>query len=169
MPKITLPDGTQINISEATLQEVIAKQVKSEPEHSLGWTPKIREGYYYLDEDYEIFNNVFLGDEGDKVLGKIGNAYKTRPEAERVVEKAKALRRIHEYMRKNDLFFTPDWSDDKYKYAIAGWDYVGNEPLTSTWFAVDASKGNLIFKSNNDRQMVLDNCAKDLEIYLKDY
>jgi len=136
MPKITLPDGTQINISEATLQEVIAKQVKPEPEHSLGWTQDYGRDYYLVNSDGDTGRSVNTKDNYDEGRLAIGNVYKTRQEVERVVEKAKALRRIHEYMRKNDLFFTPDWSDDKYKYAIAGWDYVGNEPFTSTWFAI---------------------------------
>lgn len=111
-------------------------------------------GFIHYPESYERF----------------GNVYKTKEEAEKIVKKRKALRRIHEYMRENDLFFYEvDWEKhEQAKWMIIGWNYDLQIADWDFTYFKDRIKGNLIFRTEEDMQEVLENCKEDLEIYLKD-
>ncbi len=167
MKTLTLENGTTIKVTDEQLQELMKSQ---KTESSIGWTPEIGEMYTYLVKGNLIRtitnNNVPF----DRELFEIGNCYKTETEAQRVLDKKKALRRIHEYMYKNDLVYVPDWnvSNDDYKYQIEGWFHTEDRPTLCQYFCLNNSKGNLVFRTEQDRQKVLDNCKEDLEIYLKD-
>ena len=46
------------------------------------WKPVVNNGYYYICEDGTCFREVWVGDEIDIILYKIGNCYRTEEEAE---------------------------------------------------------------------------------------
>jgi hypothetical protein len=169
MKTLTLENGTTIKVTDEQLQELIELQPK-EVKSSIGWTPEIGENYYYIRfDDVACHKFLYTNHNNDKRIISAGNIYKTESEAQRVLDKQKALRRIHEYMYKNDLVYVPDWNDRiNLKWTISGWHYNNNEPTRNNWSNINDSKGNLVFKTREDLIQVIDNCKEDLEIYLKD-
>jgi hypothetical protein len=123
--------------------------------------------YWYLAED-EYSNTIFQNDGFDEAILARDNVYLTEEEARKADEKRVALGTIRAFIRKNDLEFTPDWEDgEEIKYQITGWQYEEDEMSIDRWTKWDESKYNLVFKSEEDRQKVLDNCTGELEFLLK--
>lgn len=165
MQTLTLENGTTIKVTDEQLQELIDSQ---EIEHRIGWKPQLLDYFYFISNNLDIKERRYEGFSEDRDLVVVGNCYATKEAAKQAREKQKALRRIHEYMYKNDLVYVPDWSDSIGKYQISGWSYNDNSPIVHSFFHENLSRGNLVFKTDEDRQQVLDNCKEDLEIYLKD-
>jgi hypothetical protein len=148
---------------------------KETKEETGRWVPKIGEEYWYIGTDYahdevQVLHNEFGNTSADKIRILTGNIYPTKKVAEKALAQKQALQRIYEYMDKEYLFFTPDWNDTTKKWMISGWDYNDDEPIHRwTNYGTDMSQHNFIFRTGEDMKMVLDNCAEDLEIVLKNY
>jgi hypothetical protein len=167
MQKLTQQDGTVLLVSDEQLQEIINSQPKK-IESSIGWTPEIGEVYWFFNHK-GVFNKTNYEDEQDMLRISFGICRKTEAEAQKAFNKQEALRRIHVYMRENGLvFYDVDWEDEKQdKWQITGWRYKEELPTKDVLFTWNVSKGDLYFRSKNDRQQILDNCKEDLEIFLK--
>jgi hypothetical protein len=128
---------------------------------------KVGQRYWFL-TDVGIDTCLWKDCSRDEARLIIGNVFLTEEAVKKVNNKRKAFGAIRQYIRDNGLEFKPDWSDDKQKkWQITGWDYLRNN-CHYDWFCLyDISRHNLIFKSQEDRQKVLDNCAKELEVLLK--
>jgi hypothetical protein len=94
------------------------------------------------------------------------NVYLTEEEAQKADNKRLALGTIQAYIRDNDLQFTPNWEYNNWKWQITGWSYEGDCELYNQYYYNDESKYDLIFKSEEDRQKVIDNCKEELRILL---
>jgi hypothetical protein len=167
MKKLTQQDGTTLLVSDEQLQEIINSQPKK-IESSIGWKPIVDERYFYFN-NIDVSSAINELDNIDYENFKRGNCYKTREEAESMINKQKAIRRIHVYMRENGLIFDDvNWDNFKItKYQIVGWDYFKMKPEENQLFYSNESKGELFFRLEEDRQKVLDNYKEDLEIFLK--
>lgn len=139
----------------------------SEPNHSLGWEPKIGEKYYVNRGAY-ITPQTNEGVGFDKTAIKKGRTSKTKRE---LIEKAnvdEAKHTIWKYMREHGMFFEPDWSDDDHsKYVIDGWAYDDDCPTVDTKWCRDTSQHSLVFASREDRQQILDKFPDELKLILK--
>jgi hypothetical protein len=83
---------------------------------SLGW---------YIDSGGEICTEVCLA--GAEMSFDINNWFATEEEAEKELEKRKALARIKRYTIKNNMHFTPDWDNhEETKYSFF-YDYLLRE------------------------------------------
>lgn len=67
-----------------------------EIEENRVWKPEYAEGYWHVCEDGTVDHCMFSEDELDEGMLAIGNCFKTKDEAEKAVEKLKALRRLRE-------------------------------------------------------------------------
>ena len=67
---------------------------KAEQQTSRRWKPENEEGYYYLTSNGDIFWDNYSC---DKSRYAIGNCFKTKEEAEFMVEKLKVLAEMREY------------------------------------------------------------------------
>jgi hypothetical protein len=168
MQKLTQQDGTTLLVSDEQLQEIINAQPKK-IESSIGWTLEIDEIYFYKTPEGRVFWSGFVNDHIDNARISLGNCYKTEAEAQKVLDKQKALRRIHVYMRENGLVFDDvDFEDGtQKKWQITGWDYELKGVESDTYSLVNASKGDLYFRLFNDLYQIQNNCKEDLEIFLK--
>ena len=62
-----------------------------EANESTRWKPEMCHGYYLLDDDGTVYNNLWDDDPVDNGRFNIGNCFQTKEEAEKVVEYLKAL------------------------------------------------------------------------------
>ena len=153
--------GLEVELTDEQVKEVAeAYGAKKD------YLPKEGQIVFHLELNLGVDSTDY--DAGMKHAFLAGEIFLTKEEAEREAEKLKALARINEYILSNGLRFKPDWSDVKQNYVIEGWGYHRDSPSIAYFCLVNTSKHNLVFKSAEDRQLVLDNCAEDLETLLKD-
>lgn len=102
--------------AKAILEEI--EKLKSEEKESKAWKPEVNEEYYTIEADGEVLENTWLDEEDDEKLYNMGNYFKTREEAESIVEKAKIytqLKRLAEEINTEPI----DWKNaDQRKYEI---------------------------------------------------
>ena len=67
-----------------------------EIEESKAWKPEERGEYYYINYSGSAFLDIYDSGELDSCLFEIGNCFKTKEDAEKAIEKLKALRRLRE-------------------------------------------------------------------------
>jgi hypothetical protein len=155
---------------ELTAEEVaeIVKQSK-ETKQSLYFVPKMGEVYFVLNAAC-FYSSIWKNDNIDNGFLARAEIYRTKEEAQKADEKRLALGRIRKYIHENGLEFVPNWkNENEDKYQIIGWDYDDDMPDKGWYCYIDRSCHNLIFRSEEDRQKVLDNCKDDLRILLKNY
>ncbi len=170
------PEGVSLNLSNEELEKIKEEMashglLKNKEKKGL---PSIGERFWVLPNTGTLETWTFHDDETDKGVISRGNFYLTREEAIKEDERRLALGRIQKFIRDNDIDapcngWTPDFEYGSYKYQISGWNYSGNVADTTVYAKFDDSKHGLTFKTAEDRQAVIDNCAKDLEILLKVY
>lgn len=149
------------------------KEPREEVKEETGrFVPKIGEEYWCIrtneEDEVVIFQSTLYNDGLDKVHRLLGNMYPTKEAAEKALAQKQALQRIHEYMDKEGLWYEPDWTKCEPEHQIQGWDYEDDEPYYDCDY-MDLSKHHLVFRTEEDLRKVLDNCAEDLEIVLKNY
>lgn len=167
-------EGVSMNLSneefERIREEMVSKGLMEKKDKGL---PKVGDCYWLLDsvgtEVWTFDNDVFENGAISR-----GNFYLTEEEAKKADERRLALGRIQKFIRENDIDapctgYIPDFSDGGYKYQITGWNYTYDEVSLNSYIKFDESQYNLIFKTLEGRQAVLENCSKDLEILLKVY
>jgi hypothetical protein len=175
-------DGVEYTLTPTELYKEMCEKIKKSAEDSCidctpaekhgRFVPKFGEEYWSIGatiEDDYIAQDTFYNDSLNRERIILGNVYPTKEVAEKALAQKQALQRIYEYMDKKGLWYEPDWSDGEPKWQIAGWDYEDNMPRIDFYADIDMSQHHLIFRTIEDRQKVLDNCAKDLEILLKNY
>ena len=153
--------GLEVELTDEQAEEVVKVYGAKKD-----YLPKEGQIVYYISLGLDVFPISYK--EIMKQAFIAGEILLTKEEAEKKAEKLKALARINEYILSNGLRFKPDWSDVKQNYVIEGWGYHRDSPSIAYFCLVNTSKHNLVFKSAEDRQLVLDNCAEDLETLLKD-
>jgi hypothetical protein len=123
--------------------------------------------YWYLTK-IEYSSHFFDNDFIDNDLIARDNFYLTEEEVIKADKKRLALGTIRAFIKENDLEFTPNWEDsEEVKYQITGWNYCDDKVIVDMLLSLDCSSHNLNFKSEEDRQKVLDNCTGELEFLLK--
>jgi hypothetical protein len=150
--------NTTLTLTDEQVEEVVKNAGKKE---------FIKEGqeYWYLYWGGQE-NCTWQNDNIDKARLARANVYLTEKEAKKADNKRLALGTIQAYIRDNGLEFTPDWKDTTDKYQIIGWNYVLNNVNHGCSDDINYSQHNLIFKSAEDLQKVLDNCREELIVLL---
>lgn len=121
------------------------------------------DGYYFLKSNwYIICLDRYDWTELDKDIVANGNAFLTKEEAEKEVERRKAIQRIKKYCFENNIQYKENVSDETFYIGII-YDYEDEEfyPSTCTdhidyWF--------LFFDSYEDVDKVINNCKSELNI-----
>jgi hypothetical protein len=114
----------------------------------------------------EKWNN--LGFDRDRL--SVNNVFFTESDCDKEIARRKALGNIMSYIRDNEIELVKDedWGNFEIdKFMISGWNYEDNTIDTDICDNVDWSKFSLAFYSQEDREKVISNCGKDLEILLK--
>ena len=93
-----------------------------------------------------------------------GNCFLTRKEAEKELEKRKAIQRVKKYIWENDLEFEPDWSDlNQLKYDIY-YDFTEKRFYPNASDEVRNYSPIGYFVDETDAHQVIYNCKDDLKI-----
>lgn len=127
--------------------EEIEKLKKEEKVESKVWKPEVNEEYYTIEADGEVLENTWLDEEDDEKLYNMGNYFKTREEAEKVVEKAKIytqLKRLAEEENTEPI----DWENrEQEKCYIC---YKNNLKYLDQFFAESQQDIGQIYCTNKD-------------------
>lgn len=112
MNTYTLP-GKNITITEEELNQLIAQK-----ERRKSGIPELGTHYWYLGAQGEINSRTWCGAPLDYGLWHNDNVYPSKPAIVAVAEKRKAYITIKQYLRENNLEFTPDWDSGDLQYFI---------------------------------------------------
>ena len=120
------------------------------------------DGYYYLFSDWDIGLRYYYWDEVYKDIVENWNAFLIKEEAEKEVERRKAIQKIKKYCWENKIKYKENVSDETFYIGII-YDSEDEEfyPSTCTdhidyWF--------LFFNSYEDVDKVINNCESELKI-----
>ena len=80
----------------AKLDEMKATITKMKAQPSGFWKPEINEGYFFIDSVGDVYSTVNDDFESDKYSISIGNAYRTKEEAEHARDKQEVTQRLRE-------------------------------------------------------------------------
>lgn len=153
----TYKTKADIEITKEEAEKAMKFYENPEVSHSLGWESslvqeKVTREYFVADDEY-LASSTF--------------GFKTREERNLHDSKQKAIFKIHKYMRENNMFWDIDWNTFKGKWLIQGWNYGWDIPSLCCYSQQDSSSHNLIFKTEEDRDEILDKFPEELELILK--
>ena len=169
MNKITI-DGKTIKLSDETVREI---------RKILSGKPKFGEEYCYIDDNTIIFNS-FSKDDIDEARLEVGNYYSTKEEAKKELDRRTAIVRVKNYIAENGIevlggeknrIEVLGWEENRIE-VLGGvvsssimWDYAYN----SLYIMHSSAKGYspIGFFSEKDAETLIENCADDLEIIIK--
>lgn len=156
-----------ITITDEELTALIQQRIQQR-ENSLFWFPKENEPYYYHDSIGDIYQSVWGSCDNRRLI--VGNVFQSKDACFKFLERRKARVRVRDYIKKNSLYFRPDWSDDKQvKYFIA-YSHEFNLSRNLPGFVVHAtlstkhSFSGLFFRAQKDAQLIIDKMDYDLRI-----
>lgn len=102
---------------------------------------KIREMYWFINDEGLAFRTRWDEDRFDKRRCKIGNVFSTEEKAAKEVQKLSLLTRFRQFRDKCNGDWTPDWEviEDSYNYYIEMYYGYGNAKLRTDWSPSSAS------------------------------
>lgn len=117
--KIHLKDGNTIfdNFTQETITNTLQEDWEV-VEESKVWKPEKDGHYYYYNDTGYIYESCYNGDSTDKNRLEFGNCFKTKEEAEHMVEKLKVINELKKFALENNEAEI-DWNNlSQKKYVI---------------------------------------------------
>ena len=117
--KIHLKDGNTIfdNFTQETITNTLQEDWEV-VEESKVWKPEKDGHYYYYNDTGHIYESCYDGDSTDKNRLEFGNCFKTKEEAEHMVEKLKVINELKKFALENNEAEI-DWNNlSQRKYVI---------------------------------------------------
>lgn len=117
--KIHLKDGNTIfdNFTQETITNTLQEDWEV-VEESKVWKPEKDGHYYYYNDTGHIYESCYDGDSTDKNRLEFGNCFKTKEEAEHMVEKLKVINELKKFALENNEAEI-DWNNlSQKKYVI---------------------------------------------------
>ena len=110
-------DAPQKRFSQVDIAHTLAEDWKVVKE-SKAWEPKEREPYYYVDSNGEVLGDCNSNHRVDKDRICLGNCFKTKEEADHMVEKLKVINELKNFALENNEEEI-DWNNlSQRKYVI---------------------------------------------------
>lgn len=162
--ELTLPVLTEITRIIKENPELLQEEKKPFAERMIG------KEYWFIFKDGEKGSQTWDNASFDNTCLSVNNVFFTESDCDKEIARRKALGNIMSYIRDNEIELVKDEdysNEDIIKYCIGGWDYSADEVCVDYWIFNDDSVFNQNFYSQEDREKVISNCAKDLEILLK--
>jgi len=144
--------------------EILQEEKKPFVERMIG------KDYWFINKEGIKCPTEWFNDEDDNNMLSINNAFFTESDCDKEIARRKALGNIMSYIRDNEIELVKDEdyaNRDITKYSIAGFEYINNIIEVTEWNSICKTQFSLAFYSQEDREKVISNCAKDLEILLK--
>lgn len=145
----------EAEVNKEQLQGLIGDMPKTRP---------VRGDRYYRILDHGLIICEYWYDGASyNNLWNSGNGFFTQEEAEKELARRQAKRRIQDFIIENGLEFNPDWGNDmEEKYYICFDHHKDDFAYTSPYtfnYGLD-----FYFRSEEDAELVIDNCEDDLRI-----
>ena len=101
--KIHLKDGNTIfdNFTQETITNTLQEDWEV-VEESKVWKPEKDGHYYYYNDTGHIYESCYDGDSTDKNRLEFGNCFKTKEEAEHMVEKLRVIKELRDFALENN-------------------------------------------------------------------
>ncbi len=126
--------------------------------------------YWFIDSVGYKGSTLWNNNGHDNQRLSVNNIHWTEESCDKEIARKLALGNIMSYIRDNEIELVKDedyGNEDITKYCIGGWDYSADEVYVDSWGFNDVSVFNQNFYSQEDREKVISNCAKDLTTLLK--
>lgn len=126
-------------------KEVDEKKLKEELGIKTVWKPVQDEKFYYIEDSGQIYH-AYYGDEFmSEIQMEIGNCFKTREEAEFMVEKLKVIKELKDFAFENNGKI--DWDNEQLKWRIS-YDTEYKEIMEYAYTKLE--KGNDIYFTSKE-------------------
>lgn len=121
---------------EIAIENVLSNDWEVVEEEKKYWKPKESERYYFIDAYQEgIGNDTNDGTDVDDFRLSIGNYFKTKEEAEHMVEKLKVIHELQKFAYENNEREI-DWNDGTQQEHFIFYDH-NNDKVDVTWRGVN--------------------------------
>ena len=129
-------------------------------EESKAWKPKEKELYFYYDSEGLIYESISSGGSIDKNRLEFGNCFKTRKEAEHMVEKLKVINELKKFAAENNEEEI-DWKNLKQvKWTIA-YHHLSKELELIDWNNTQFLSSDIYFTSKEIVQKAIKTIGED--------
>ena len=123
-------------VDEIALEDALAEDWEVVEEKKKYWKPKESERYYFIDAYQEgIGNDTNDGTDVDDFRLSIGNYFKTKEEAEHMVEKLKVIHELQKFAYENNEREI-DWNDGTQQEHFIFYNH-NNDKVDVTWRGVN--------------------------------
>lgn len=149
------------SFNEYSIKDTLAEDWEVVEEKKKYWRPKKDERYYFIDEYQEgIGNDTNDGTDVDDIRLSIGNCFKTKEEAEHMVEKLKVIHELQKFAYENnegEIY----WNDvDQSKYMLI-YDIQNKEIDTMISYWKNFNPFNIYFTSYSLALTAIETIGKD--------
>lgn len=126
----------RVIVLNITVEDSLAEDWEVVEEKTKYWKPKESERYYFIDAYQEgIGNDTNDGTDVDDFRLSIGNYFKTKEEAEHMVEKLKVIHELQKFAYENNEREI-DWNDDTQQEHFIFYNH-NNDKVDVTWRGVN--------------------------------
>lgn len=162
--KIRLKDGNiKFNaFTQETITNTLADdwEVVKENKESKVWKPEKDGHYYYYDNDGRTYQSSYCEDSIDKCRLEFGNCFKTKEEAEHMIEKLKVINELKKFALENNEEEI-DWKNSgEAKYLIT-YHYACKELEIAYYYYTQYIPFNIYFTSKEIAQKAIETIGED--------
>lgn len=144
----------KIDELQKELDEFKEQEKKKETERVDVWKPKLGEGYWYIDSCGYVFYTINAFKQEDKKRFFVGNVFKTREEAEFIVEKLKVLTELRAFAEPKDM----EWDGGRKHWEIV-YESTLDRVQTVNWLSCRTN--GIHFETEEKAQKAIDAVGED--------
>ena len=159
--KIHLKDGNTIfdNFTQETITNTLQEDWEV-VEESKVWKPEKDGHYYYYNDMGHIYESCYDGDSTDKNRLEFGNCFKTKEEAEHMVEKLKVINELKKFALENNEAEI-DWNNLSQKKYVIIYDPENQNVDVYCYWRTQYIPFNIHFTSEKIAQKAIETIGED--------
>ena len=159
--KIHLKDGNTIfdNFTQETITNTLQEDWEV-VEESKVWKPEKDGHYYYYNDTGHIYESCYDGDSTDKNRLEFGNCFKTKEEAEHMVEKLKVINELKKFALENNEAEI-DWNNLSQKKYVIIYDPENQNVDVYCYWRTQYIPFNIHFTSEKIAQKAIETIGED--------
>lgn len=159
--KIHLKDGNTIfdNFTQETITNTLQEDWEV-VEESKVWKPEKDGHYYYYNDTGHIYESCYDGDSTDKNRLEFGNCFKTKEEAEHMVEKLKVINELKKFALENNEAEI-DWNNLSQKKYVIIYDPENQNVDVYCYWRTQYIPFNIHFTSEKIAQKAIETIGMD--------
>ena len=160
---VTIKDQTiEVDIPE---EKLIAAGWKK-PVSKGRWKPQVNERYYFVTSYGDVDAYSFCKDFNDTSILATSIVHKTREEAEKALERQKAIIRVNDRIDELNEGWEPAWVDDQEKYEVLQYRGCWNKANFVVDTVINYENPRLLnyCKSEEVAEQIIEECEADLKV-----